>query len=450
MAAKRSTKKVEDKSISNDGWANIITGLGQQSRDKRLSTKFGKVNVLPPETLSSMYMGDGFAARIIDLPARDMTRRWFTVAGDTDNKVASHLEEVGAKLAVIELVRWARLYGGAVIVMGINDGGELTDPVNESRIKSIDFYHVFDKTLVNPTSEYYSDPQEPKYGLPKMYNISPVHGGASFDIHESRILRMVGVALPPRLAVSNNGWGLSILQTSYDSLRNLGTGYGSAAQLMDDFVQTVLTISGLADIIARGDDQLVIKRAQILALSRSIANIIVVDKEEKYDKQTTNVAGLPEMLREFAMALCASTGIPYTLLMGQSPGGLNATGDSDIRFYYDSIAAEQNDNLRHVINPLVKYTMLAKNGPTSGKIIAGWRIDFLPLWQPSEEQIVNMRERQSITDERYISNNVLSPAEVGKSRFGGKQYSIETILTETDRDMISNTPEAEDSEEDKV
>lgn len=442
MTKKQSTSnKSVKRSINLDGWANIITGLGQQSRDKRLSTKYQPTALLSDEVLTNLYISDGLATRVIDLPTRDMTRRWFTVEGDTENAVASYLEREGAKAAVIELVRWARLYGGAILVMGVNDGGELEEPVNENKIESIDFFNVFDKTCVSPSIEYYTNPAESKYGLPKIYQVSPLHGGAQFLVHETRVLRMIGKPMPMRLARQNNGWGMSVLQPAYEALREIGVGFGSSAQLMDDFVQTVLKITGLADILASGKDDLIIKRAQILALSRSVANIIVTDKEEEYTKQTTNVTGLPEILREFIMQLCSITGIPYTLLRGESPAGLKATGDSDIRFYYDNIASDQSDVLRPVLNNLVKYTMLAQKGPTKGKLLDNWRIDFLPLWQPTQQEIVDLRAKQATIDDAYIAANVLSPNEVRASRFGGQQYSIETTVE-------GDAPEVEDGDDD--
>lgn len=436
------------KKLRQDGWTNILTGLGVAARDKRLSTKYGASKIIDHHTLTAMYRSDGFTQRVVNLAADDMTRKWISIEGDTDNSVVKHLETLRTRLKVNELLKWARLYGGAIAIIGVDDGQELDMPVNEKNIKDVNFLHVFDRHQVTVYS-YFDDPRYPLYGQPSHYQVSPLFSGEMFVVHSSRVLRMSGTLLPPREMRSNHGWGDSVVQTVSDQLANTGVSYSSAAQLMHDFVQTVMTVNGLAEILASGNDDVVLKRAQLISLTRSISNLVIIDKEEKYEKQTTSVAGLPEMLREFAMAVCACTGYPYTLFMGQSPAGMDATGDADIRFYYDNIAAKQNDELRPELEKLVRYTMLSKKGPTRGAELSNWNIMFTPLWQMTEEQVVDMRAKQAETDERYIASGVLSPAEVAESRFGGDSYSIETQLSLSPEERSALSAPEDDGVENK-
>jgi hypothetical protein len=86
--------------------------------------------------------------------------------------------------------------------------------------------------------------------------------------------------------------------------------------------------------------------------------------------------------------------------------------------------------LRQPSERLTFLTMKSSEGPTKGAEIPDWSIKFVPLWQPTEAEVIKMRKEQAETDERYINSNVLEPAEVAISRFGGDEYSVETTLRE--------------------
>ena len=65
-----------------------------------------------------------------------------------------------------------------------------------------------------------------------------------------------------------------------------------------------------------------------------------------------------------------------TRLLGQSPAGLSATGDSDTRNYYDMIAARQELDLRPQLERLDKLILRS-----AGVDPAALTFEFRPLWQ---------------------------------------------------------------------
>ena len=92
---------------------------------------------------------------------------------------------------------------------------------------------------------------------------------------------------------------------------------------------------------------------------------------------------------------------------------------------------------------------LSSNGSTNGKLDEDWKIEFNPLWQPTEAEVVETRNKQADTDMKYIQAGVLTPEEVAISRFGGDEYSSETILIEaTDRSNIGVVEEPKESNKD--
>jgi phage-related protein (TIGR01555 family) len=434
------------KALRSDGWTNLYTGLGVAGVDKQLGTSFGNVQRLYEQQLTDLYRGDGFAKRTIDLPTGEMLREGFFIHGDTDNLINRSLQHMRAKQALLLGLRWAKLYGGGLVVMLLNDGGKLDTPLKENNLRSIEQLRVYDRYRVNwTTADLYDDPEDPKFGQLQWYEVSPIGPGGCipFRVHESRVLRFDGVPVDDKSRQENDGWGDSIIQSVWRQLTDLTTSYHSAKEVVDDFIQIILKIDNLQELIASGQEDLVKKRISIMDMGRHVMNTIMLDSKEEYSKEASTVTGLPDLLTKFAEAYSAVTEIPLTLLMGQTPQGFNAKDEGSMRKWYDKIAQDQEDELLPNLERLVYLTMLTKEGPTKGKVIEDWSIEFKPLWQPTEAETITMRKTQAETDNIYITTGVLTPEEVAVSRFGGDEYSIETHV-----DLEARTEPESESEPD--
>lgn len=430
-----------------DGWNNLFTGMGVASKDKNTATKFSKSSKLDEITLTFMYRFDGLAKRVINLPANEMVRMWFKVEGDPDSKIIDSLQEIHTKKITKKLLYWARLFGGSLGVLGIDDGvGDLEKPVNMNRVKGLHFITPFDRHRVEwTTDDTYADPSHPKFGQPEIYTIYPINAAIpSFRVHETRTIRFDGEEIPDRSLHENNQWYDSVLQSVHDRLRSMGNIYGGVENIINEFVISTLQMDGLQDLIANGQEDLVQKRLNLIDMSKHILNTVLLDSEEKFEKKSSTTTGLDKIIDKFIHGLSSVTGIPVVLLMGQSPAGLSATGDSDIRFWYDNVASMQDDDLLSQMNYLVDLCAIGLNINPDDV-----RVKFNPLWQPTEKETAETRKLTAETDEIYISNSVLTPEEIALSRFGGETYSSETQLLTEDRMSLlpENEPEEEIDEE---
>ena len=424
------TKEPKKSKTRSDIWSNTITYLGIRGKDRTQSNVFTKDNSLTMDELETLYRNDGFARRIIDFISSEMVREWFTIEGDTDDRIMKYLKTLDAKNSMSDLVTWSRLFGGAIIIIGADDGGELSEPLNERAIRSVDFLHVFDRTQIDwNESDLYTDPTNPKYGSPEIYRITPTSNQNIFSVHETRVLRLNGERIPIRTSDTNNGWGDSALQSIYTQLKNLGASYGIVANIMEDFIQTVLKIDNLQEILENGDEDLIRKRLDIIDTSRHVSNTILMDAREDYEKQSSSVAGLDALVDRFALALSGATGIPYTFLMGRPPSGLQASGDADIRMFYDMIKSRQEDQLQPLLERLISVILSASNSP-SNLSINDITIEFVPLWQMDEMEQAQHRKTVAEADAIYLDRGVVSSGEVAISRFGGSAYSPETSIDE--------------------
>lgn len=444
--------------VRHDGWVNALTGIGAAMRDKSMRTSF-EPDVLDRSQLEAIWRGDDMAARIVETVPNEMLREGFEVCvqgddGSTAKDVSEAVElwcargDINLHGTLLEALCFERAYGGAAILLGVNDGElDLRKPLREDRIKTFDWMNVLAAHELHPTS-YYDDPRAPFFGRVKTWRIQPDAATStsvpwlSLEVHESRLITFDGIKVSRRHAQNNMlpGWGDSVLVRCNRVLSNFHQTWSSAGILMQDFAQAILKVKDLADLVATNQDEVIIKRAQILDMSRSVARMTLIDAEEDFERKATPMTGMPDMLQQFALRLAAAADQPVTLLLGQSPAGLNATGASDIRFFYDRIKARQKTHVRPRAARILKLAMRAKNGPTQGREPANWSIKFNALWQLSDLEQAELRLKVSQADASDISAGILSAAEVAVSRYGGDGYSTETQIDLEGRKAMESAP----------
>lgn len=444
-----------------DGWENTVTAIGT-NRDKRLGGRM--IRPTPNVTFrefEDLFAGSDLAATAAELPPREMVRAWITVTAndpkniDKDkrteteeqtteeavslgNQIAGRLDELEAQAKVFEAMVWARVFGGSLLFLGVDDGGgdnaeALAEPLDEGRIQSFDHLTVFDRWDLH-IAERFTDPRNVKFGQPELYRLtSTTHDGKVAPgtdlIHESRFIRFEGVLTNRRRMRDNGGWSDSIYTRTRDLIRDFDLAWNGIANLLQDFSQAIFKMRGLRDAILADKDDLVLRRMGIIDLCRSIGRAVPIDSEdEDFERKSTPVTGMPDLMDRFALRMSAAFRMPATLLFGQSPAGMQATGASDIRFFYDQIAANQETMLRPRLERLIKLVLLDKSGPTNGVEPDDWSFSFNPLFQLTELEQAELRNKQSQTDATYLQEGVISEDEVAFSRFGGDRYGVDTIL----------------------
>lgn len=405
--------------VRSDGWSNLNTGRGTTA-DQRAATHFKGVAKKTMNELASLYEFSGLARKIVDAPVDDMTRNWFTIQGDDDDAITQRMEELMCQKKVNSAGKMARLFGGSIILMGIKDGKDLQDPVNENTIKEVTSLTVFDRREVEPrTDSLYDDLGEPHFGEPQLYDIFPVTGAESTVVHESRLMIFEGDELPRTEWQSNGYWHSPIFRTIYENLRQTGAVFDSAEFIVEDFVQTIIQIENIMQLMrTKKGEALIKKRMDLLDKTRSSMNVLFMGTNETYAKHTATVSGLELLLDRFMMMLSAVCGIPVTRLFGRSPAGQNATGESDMRNYYDEIRSEQRNTMTPTISRLIQYLFMAQgNEPEQ------WKIEYKPLQEPTPKEQAELYDMNAKGDAANVQNGIADPEELERFRFGGDQYN---------------------------
>lgn len=126
----------------------------------------------------------------------------------------------------------------------------------------------------------------------------------------------------------------------------------------------------------------VLQRVGLANEAKSLANALLMDAEEGYEQKTINFGQLPEILRLYLQIAAGAADIPATRLLGQSPTGLSATGESDLVNYYDRLASDQNVTLRPRLDRLDEVLIRSALGVRPPEVY----YEFATLWQMSETE----------------------------------------------------------------
>jgi phage-related protein (TIGR01555 family) len=220
-----------------------------------------------------------------------------------------------------------------------------------------------------------------------------------------------------------------VLQRVYPVLQQFHTAWQATAHLMTDAAQGIFKLKGLHSAMSSNRSEELLKRMELVDMSRSISRSIMLDAEdEDFRRDSYGFSGVPEILEKMMLRLAAAARLPVSLLMGQAPAGMNATGESDTRFFYDQVRAAQ-EALKAKIERLVKIM----NADESTKV----SVEFPALWQMTDREKAELRRMEAETDRIYLQEGVLLPEEVAIKRFTAEEFKIDvtsrTELSQSER-----------------
>ena len=348
-----------------DGYSNAAAFLGEES--PLISSGTFVRNNLSAKTnlLTTTYRVSWLAKRIIDMPSEDMTRAWYSLSVSLPDGALDDLKRLEAKHSVKQeltnAIRWGRLYGGSVALMVIRgEEDKLDQPLDMDMLLPDCFQGllVLDRTQgIEPSMELVKDLDDPDFGLPAYYTVDlEMDDLHSVRIHHSRILRFIGRELPRSETVAENYWGASELEHIWEELQKRSAASANIAQLIFQANVTTLKMGDLGANLAYGSDRLrnsVMETLQNENRLRTSYGLQVMSADDSLENHSYSFAGLSDIYEAFMMDMAGAAEIPATKLFGRSPQGLNATGEADLRNYYDMIAQMQERILRPALEKLL-------------------------------------------------------------------------------------------------
>lgn len=405
--------------IREDGWENPVTGLGGL-RDKAMAHTIKPVTQLSDEQIDALFNGDDLAARIVnDLP-QDACRAGFllTIKGTESDESTSTAREIldeAKRLQVMLKLRqawiWGRAYGGGAVFVGAVDGKKVSKPLDLDDVRTLRFLNVLRRPQLR-IEKRYDRVDEPKFGEPELYRIVVRGQPTQQVIHESRLIMFGGQLTARSGEASVEEWDYSVLQRVLDAVRMSSSSWMSVSHLLLDASQGVLKIKDFLKMLAaKGEDQLR-KRMAMVDLGRAVCRALVVDADsEGFERVATSFAGIPETLEKIMLRVSSAAEMPQTKLFGRAPSGMNATGESDMKTWYDRVDLARDEMLKPALEQIVRLIMATADGPTKGKQLDEWEIHFPPLVQQSDKERADAFKVKADALVGLVNGQIIDPLE---------------------------------------
>lgn len=430
---------------TSDGFRNFAMRLGVAApgegsgEQNVLSDGTFKFNLITRNRilLEAAYRGSWIVGRVVDCAAEDMTKAGIII---TTNEGADKIQDFKVQFSRLQIWQrvkdttgWGRLYGGAIGVFQI-DGQDLQSPLDPETIEKGQFrgIAVYDRWQLNPVLSEIIE-EGPDIGLPAYYDIvlgnnlnqpAQVPGDGSQSnagqmpgqtagapnaygrvrVHHTRCFRMGGHKLPFFQAITEMMWDESIIERMWDRLIEFETATAAAGGLIGRALLRTIGIENFREVLSSGGEAArgMIESFEYMRQFQTSEGLTLLDKNDTFATTAYSFAGLSDILERFGEQLSGASETPLVRLFGQTPGGLNSSGDSDIRNYYDSINAKQESYLRNPVEMIIKILWRSTFDDAAPKDLS---FIFTPLWQ------MTAKDKSDITAQN--TNSIIIAHEAG-------------------------------------
>lgn len=370
---------------TGDSFQNIMARLGANMPNMMNGTAYPLTRLSQDYNLmNSLYRNHWIIRRIVDTIPEDMMKNWVKFITQEDPAAMKQLEKVikntKTKERILEGLKWGRLYGGAAGIILLNHQEDLlSEPLNYDMILPGDYRGllVLDRwNGISPSIKLVEDVNSPDFGLPEYYQIT-LQNQQAFTIHHSRVIRFTGDALPAWEFWAEQQWGASVVEALFDELKKRdNTSYNIANLVFLANLRVYKT--DLVDLLGLGTGQMqqdFYNTMESLNWMMNNSGMSIIGKEDGFETHQYTFSGINDIYESFMLDVAGACGIPVTRLFGRSPAGFNATGESDLTNYYDSIETKQEAILTPILDKLLPVIALS----TWGYVPEDIDFDFNPL-----------------------------------------------------------------------
>lgn len=401
-----------------DAFINRVTGYGT-SRDHGEQFGYQAEPRKSTHTLDSLYADHPICWKLVDLLPDDGLREWIDINHDRADEIKQALIFNEARQALNEALKMARLHGGAAIYLQVDDGMDPSEPLRPERVRGLISCEVIEKDYLSPQS----------YSRRMRSELYLLAGGEedALLIHRSRLLFFHGARVSRDWMLNNNGWGQSVVARCWKPLLAYSLSHSMVPAILKDFVRDVLKLDGL-NLMSLGEcneegQQDFNMRLDGMLIAQSLFNKLVLDTNDEYERTTTNVAGLTDLIRNPERALVAASGIPHTKLLGEAPqssiGG--QAGGSQEKDWFKSVSAYQEDHIRPALDRIVLLVSLGLG------IREQVEYTFNPLDTPTVKEQAEIFKLVTEAAAKGVDAQIFSPQEAATLYEGSEIRTIPVL-----------------------
>ena len=404
--------------ITMDAFSNPAARLGFGTMDLTQATTYPMTRMTQDyNLLTSLYRDNWIVQNIVATIPNDMIRKWYElksgIAPDYINQMVKLERRTQIRKKLLLGMYWGRLYGGAVGVILIKGQNDMSQPLDLDMVLPGSFLglQILDRwSGVYPEGELVTDPSDPDFGLPAYYMIrDDTTGYMVARVHHSRIIRFIGRELPRLEQVTEVYWGESEIETIYNEIVRRDNVAANIAALTFRANVNYMETEGLDQLLGTANTEMQRRFWNVMAaqsIMESNFGTRVINKGDAIHNTQYTFTGLSDVYDRVMMDVAGAARTPVTKLFGRSPAGLNSTGESDIKNYYDYIDGLRENDLRPIIERLLPIMALS----AWGMIPDDLDIQFPPMETADAKEQAEITERNTTAILSVYQNDLIDAA----------------------------------------
>jgi phage-related protein (TIGR01555 family) len=400
-----------------DVWVNTYSGLGTATYDPARQTSYATTFDVTrhPAVIRKLLRSNALCRKIVE---KQVLMAWgagvdYQITGGADDAstvLADEMHRLQAELNIQRARTMGRAFGGALLVVGVDDGLDPREPLQLARIRRVLYLRAVDRHDVSQV--HYDTSGGMRDGEAMHYTITNPYSGSQVVVHHTRVIRFEGLEVDRRTKADLGGWSDSVLQPVYDAVRDIDSGGQSLSAQLQSAVQTVYKIKGLHDQILAGNREFVQDWIGSVELFRSSMRAVGLDADgEDITTESKALGDATQVYFALQHRVAAAASMPITELFGAAPGGFNTDDMSGHRRFYDKITAEERHGQQgYALDHLL--IMLAHQQQVPALQGASITVQWPSLYSPTAKEKAELDNLQAQTAIAFLDAGVLSPDEI--------------------------------------
>lgn len=398
-----------------DAFSNPAARIGFGTMDLLQGTQYTPTRMTQNYALlTTLYRENWIVQNIVATIPDDITRKWYDLKTSAAPEYIDRFIQQERRTKLREKIRqgmyWGRLYGGAAGVIMVKGQDDMSKPLDVDMITPDSFLglQILDRwTGVFPGAELVSDPEDADFGLPEYYSIRDEERGTTVvDVHHSRVIRFTGRELPWLEQITEMYWGESEIEAIYEEIMRRDNVAANIAALTFRANVNYMESDGLDQLLGTANTEMQRRfwnTLQAQSIMESNFGLRVINKGDAIHNTQYTFTGLSDVYDRVMMDVAGAARTPVTKLFGRSPAGMNATGESDLRNYYDYIDGIRESTFRAIIERLLPVLALSAWGVIPDDL----DIDFPPMDTPNAIEVADVAQRKTAAIVTAYQNDLI-------------------------------------------
>lgn len=320
------------------------------------------------------------------------------------------MDEEGDIEALMDCIRWGRLYGGGCLIA--NTDQDPTLPLDKKQLKGRKLkFLATNRWQCSPigispdVAEKFAFTDTMQEGI-----VSQDYVNYYQELDHSRVGIYTGINAPYLTRNILQGWNASIFEGILEPIQNLLGAFNVTLELLSEAKIDVFKISDLAaTLLSPNGESQIRKRLSIATANKNYKSSLAMDSNDDYQQKQINFGGIPQLLEQLMYIFCGYLRYPVSKLFGKGSSGFSS-GDDDLENYNGTVDSEIRIPARKLITWVVNLRCLQLFGRELP--------DFRPRWRPlrvmSEKDQAEINSRRLADYIALLEHKVMTPRQVAQ------------------------------------